>query len=182
MTDAAKIQITAQEFFALEETNQIRELIDGEIVVNPPKLPHQRSVRLALRLLETVIPSGELWVAPTGVYFDELNIPEPDIFWVSAENTSCVANAENSYLHGAPDLIIEILSPSTARNDKVTKFQLYEKYGVREYWIVDSVEQRVEVWNHDGESFIYLGGFSVRKNFTSKALGTEINVDKLLNG
>ncbi len=182
MTDATKIQITASEFFFLPESNQIRELLDGEIIVNPPKLPHQRSVRLALRYLETVIPSGELWVTPTGVYFDETNIPEPDIFWVSAENTSCVPNVDNSYLHGAPDLIIEVLSPSTARNDKVTKFQLYEKHRVREYWIVDSAELRVEVWNHDNESFIYQGGFAVGKTFTSRVIGAEINVDKLLNG
>jgi len=182
MTDSARIQITAQEFLALDETNQIRELIDGEIVVNPPKLPHQRIVRWVLRYLEGVIPSGELWVAPTGVYFDELNVPEPDVFWVSDDNTTCVPNAENTYLRGAPDLIIEVLSSATTRTDRVTKFQLYEKYSVHEYWIVDPIEMHVEVWTHDGRLFVYQGEYSTSKTFTSRALGTDINVAKLLNG
>jgi Uma2 family endonuclease len=179
MTDMEKTRITTTEFLELPESNQIRELIDGEIVVNPPKDQHQKIVIHTALFLGATIKGGELRVAPTGVVFDELNTPEPDVFWVSNQNDHCELG-NDGYWHGAPDLIVEVLSPSTTRNDRVTKFQLYEKYGVREYWIADPEMRSIEVWFLENKTLSYQGVYGLDKTFTSKVLSTLVEVNRLL--
>ncbi len=79
--------------------------------------------------------------APYDVYFDEHNIFQPDIVYLSLKNISLV---QNNGLHGAPDLIVEILSPSTAVYDKLNKKLVYEQYGVSEYQLIDPFTKEVE--------------------------------------
>jgi Uma2 family endonuclease len=79
------------------------------------------------------------------------------------------------HLSGAPDLIAEVLSPSTAHIDRREKFRLYEKYGVREYWMVDPRDQLVEVWQHQDGRFVLLDAYGSGEVFKSAMLG-EINV------
>ncbi len=62
-------------------------------------------------------------------------------------------------MQGAPDLVVEIVSPASGRKDRKQKFALYERYGVREYWIVDPDEQVVEIYRHNGEHFVRIGAF-----------------------
>ncbi|MFN8373107.1 MAG: Uma2 family endonuclease [Anaerolineae bacterium] len=180
MTDMAKTRMTTAEFLELPESNQLRELIDGEIIVNPPKDTHQKIVIHTALFLGSVIKEGELRVAPTGVVFDELNTPEPDVFWVSSENTQCELGDDGLW-HGAPDLIVEVLSPSTTRNDRVTKFQLYEKYGVREYWIADPEIRTLEVWYLENKTLTYQGVYGIGKTFTSRVLKTTVEVKQLIS-
>lgn len=137
--------MTAEEFLMLPETNKIHELINGEaILMPPPTTVHQLILGLIYQMLVKKVPSGHVFMAPTGIYLDEANIPEPDLLWVSAENAN--ASLEAAYVRGAPDLVVEILSPSSARRDRLDKFQIYERYGVREYWIVDPATELIEIW------------------------------------
>lgn len=151
MTDQTpKTRMTAAEAAQLPETTQISELIDGVLFLNPsPNNVHQGMSGDILWFLRNIGRSGQmvgkLGHAPLDVYMDEYNVVQPDVFWVSADNTRCTLG-EDGYWHGAPDLIVEVLSPSTARRDKVEKFNLYEKHGVREYWIIESSLPSVEVW------------------------------------
>ncbi len=82
-------------------------------------------------MLDRLIPDGEVFVAPLDVYLDEVNIVQPDVMWIAADS-QCV-EVEGRHLRGAPKLGLAVLSPSTVRHDKSTKFRLYEKHGVREY-------------------------------------------------
>ncbi len=82
-------------------------------------------------------------------------------------------------LRGAPDLVIEVLSPGTARRDKKDKFSLYEKHGVREYWIIDPSEKLLEVWQLRDGRFSRLDVFGPGDPFTSLLLGP-IDVKALL--
>ena len=77
---------------------------------------------------------GEVLAAPMDVYPDEENIFQPDILFIAKENLSLI---EMDGIHGPPDIVIEILSPSNAYNDFSTKLRIYEKYRVKEYFIVD---------------------------------------------
>lgn len=87
---------------------------------------------------------GRLFFAPIGVEFPDTDEGvQPDILFVSTERLSIVTE---DWIRGAPDLVIEILSPSTARRDRTVKRHLYERQGVAEYWIVDPDAKQVEVW------------------------------------
>lgn len=181
MVDAAKIRMTAQEFFELPETNTPTELIEGELILSPSPIPvHQRIIGLIYLLLTKLIPNGEVFFAPIDVYFDEDNIPQPDVVWVS-ENGNCTIGEKR--LISAPDLIVEVFSHGTVRTDKKKKFRLYQKYGVREYWMVDPVEQYIEVWQHDGERFILIDVFDSDDTFASPVLnGQEVEVKAIFGG
>lgn len=174
MTEMMKTRVTAAEFFQMEESNLPIELIDGEIIVSPtPKKPHQDTTGNAYYLLKTIerqTPDmGEAQISPLDVHLDDENVVQPDVFWVSPD--SLCKLGEDGYWHGAPDLVIEILSPSTAKRDKDDKFKLYEKYGTREYWLVDLEYKLVEVWARLEERFARTGVYGVDDTFTSVVLG-----------
>lgn len=120
------------------------ELIEGNLVQEPsPEYGHKRaSMDLASDMHQFVKKNrlGEVLAAPMDVYLDEENVFQPDILFVSKENISRI---ERDGIHGAPDLVIEILSPSNAYNDFATKLRIYEKHGVREYFIVDPETKEV---------------------------------------
>jgi Uma2 family endonuclease len=80
--------------------------------------------------------------APTDVVLSPESVVQPDILFVSNERRGIIMEANVS---GAPDLVVEILSPSTAERDRELKLTLYARYGVREYWIVDPEDETVEV-------------------------------------
>lgn len=85
---------------------------------------------------------GRLFLPPTDVILAEDQVVQPDLLFVAKERKSII---QFDGIHGAPDLVIEILSPSTSGRDQVLKRKLYGKYGVQEYWIVDPEAETVEV-------------------------------------
>jgi Uma2 family endonuclease len=118
----------------------LAELVDGIIHLSPSPLhAHQRLLlRLASGLNRHVIGNGlgEIFIAPLDVYLDEhSNAVQPDIIFIAAAHASMV----HDHVHGVPDLVIEILSPGNRDYDLKKKRDLYEKFGVQEYWIVDPV-------------------------------------------
>ncbi len=124
------------------------EAIEGDIHVTPsPSLRHQLiSWRLCSALDRFLVKAGHGLVlsAPFGVEFPATSEGvQPDIFFVSRERREIVTKRG---IVGAPDLVIEILSPSTAGRDRNIKLRLYEQQGVQEYWVVDPDEDFVDVW------------------------------------
>ncbi|MBL8163023.1 MAG: Uma2 family endonuclease [Anaerolineae bacterium] len=171
MVTPVQTKTTFAEYDALPETNQIVELIDGEIVMNPPVDPHQVVVGNIYFHLRGRIATGQWRLAPTGLHFDDDNSFEPDIFWVSTENTICALEPDGRYWHGAPDLVIEVLSPSTAYRDRGIKYETYQRYGVREYWLVDADGRYAEVYVLLDGKFQRQGVFSPGQPFVSAVLG-----------
>ena len=114
------------------------QLIENNIVMTPtPAYRHQEiqsDIIKALFLFLDKNPLGKLLVAPLDVYFNDENVLQPDIMFISNDKMDII---HNDGLHGSPDLIIEILSPSTAKYDLNQKKAVYECSGVKEYWIVD---------------------------------------------
>ncbi len=153
MEGMALPQITWQDVQQLPDDGNRYEAIGGELYVTPsPSVLHQRiSKRLhraLLRLLED--PGyGEVFYAPLGVEFPATGEGvQPDLLFVSEERRGIVADR---WLVGAPDLVVEILSPTTSHRDRGIKRRLYERQGVREYWIVDPESEAVEVWRFGEE-------------------------------
>lgn len=177
MVEATQTRISAAEFAQLPETNIPTELIDGEVIVSPtPRNTHQKLVYGLAKLIEKLAAGkGAINISPLDVYLDEYNVVQPDVFWVSGAESPCQLG-EDDYWHGAPDLVVEVLSPGTARFDRREKFQLYEKHGVREYWLVDPDGKYVEMWQLEGEEFRYQGLVAPDETFESAVLGGQ-NVD-----
>jgi Uma2 family endonuclease len=163
-------RMTAGEFLALPVSNLPHELIHGEEIMSPsPTGNHQRVSGRLFKLIGGLVPHGEVLYAPIDVYLDDENVVQPDILWV-AENGTCVW-VEDRYLSGAPDLVVEIFSPGTARRDKKDKFRLYEKFGVREYWMVDPDEKWLEIWQLKEAHFVLVDVFGPTDACTSPLLG-----------
>lgn len=182
MTDYAGERITAEAFLSLEERNTPVELIGGEVIVSPsPADDHQRRVLSAALYLRQHASTGETRVAPLDVLLDEENVVQPDVFWISTENTACVLVA-GRYWQGAPDLAIEVVSPSSARRDYRDKYDLYQRHGVREYWIVEPVAPYLTVHTRDEKtgSYVEQGSYRPGDHFTSAALGLSIDITALL--
>src|SRR5262245_39140678 len=116
-----KTQMTLEEFMALPESNLPIELINGELVVSPtPKNPHQQTVLATAIYLNSIVPGGTLVISPMDVHLDKKNVPQPDVFWASGPDSKCKLG-KDGYWHGAPDLVVEVLSPSTEKRDRGAK-------------------------------------------------------------
>ena len=123
------------------------ELLDGELLLTPaPNLKHQRlQLRLGVRLAQFIEERGlgELFLAPCDVVLSDTDVVQPDLLFVSRERRRLLSNGDN--VRGAPDLVVEILSPATAERDRGYKRMLYAKHGVKEYWLVDPVAETVSI-------------------------------------
>jgi Uma2 family endonuclease len=130
------------------------ELIGGEIVVSPsPSRAHQQLVlRLVIQLQAFVEAHrlGEVILAPFDVRFSPHDVVEPDVLFVSRERLAILGN---TYVDGAPDLVIEILSPSTRGRDEGEKLSLYAASGVREYWLVDPANKSFRALAIDADRY-----------------------------
>lgn len=118
----------------------LAELIDNALHMSPsPTFKHQKVLQILLRSLSGDIldkDKGEVLVAPFDVYLDETsNAVQPDITVILKENLG-ILNPEG-HVHGVPDLLVEVLSPGNKDHDLIRKKDLYERFGVKEYWIVD---------------------------------------------
>lgn len=139
-------KFTYAEYRLLSE-DQRYEVIEGELLMTPaPNVRHQRISRRLNHRLTTFVETGgygEVLYAPTDVILSTENVVQPDLLFVSKERLTILD--PDGAVNGAPDLVVEILSPSTASRDRIAKYRLYSKYGVREYWVVDPEARTVEV-------------------------------------
>lgn len=186
MVESTRTHIKAGDYFQLPEYEQhdLIQLIDGEVVIGmPPVLKHQAIVGEILFLLMMIArkSGGKALTSPVEVYLDDDNVFQPDVLYIKPDNLA-IAQGDEKRIAGAPNLIVEVLSPSTARFDRQEKYQAYERHGVGEYWIVDPVHETVEVWNLD-EAGRYLrqGAFAGEDTFESAVLGERVSVKAIFN-
>jgi Uma2 family endonuclease len=170
--------LTAEEFLTLPASGLPTELIHGEVIVSPaPELNHQDIV-LQVALLLKQQGRGKVYIAPVDVYLDESNIVQPDVLWIAPEG-GCIA-VDGKFLRGAPDLVVEVSSPATARRDKKDKFRLYERHGVREYWLIDPAQTLLEAWQLQDNRFMLLDIVGPGDTFTSALVGA-VDLSKIFS-
>ena len=128
-----------------------REIIDGELFVSPsPAPPHQiviGNLHFLLRGYLVGHPIGRVLLAPLDVVFSRFDVVEPDLLFISHGRRDILTRKNVS---GSPDLAVEVLSPSSRRTDEITKRQLYERFDVVEYWVIDPKRQSVKVYRRQG--------------------------------
>jgi len=146
------IKFTYEDYCLLPEDRRY-ELIEGEFFVVPsPSVIHQRISANLEELLRRYVKEkecGEVLDAPLDVLLSPQDVVQPDIMFISKERAHIVTDAN---IQGAPDLVMEILSPSTAERDRTVKKKLYARYGVKELWLVNPGAQTVEIFSlEEGE-------------------------------
>lgn len=145
MTSQPEIKFTYHDYLLLPEDKRY-ELIEGDLYMVPAPGPFHQVVVLRLQTaLSDFVEKhrlGQVVPAPCDVYFSEYNVVQPDILYVSRERLGII---QEKFIQGPPDLVIEVLSPSTREKDLEIKRKLYSRYGVREYWIVDPEGKRIEI-------------------------------------
>lgn len=145
---------TYDDLAVLPDDGKRHEIIDGEHYVTPsPITKHQVVLGDLYYLIRAYLadhPVGRVYLSPLDVVFSRFDVVEPDLLFVSNERREVVAQKN---VQGAPDLAVEIVSESNRRYDEITKRQLYERYGVSEYWIVDPEIETVKVYRRTGGAF-----------------------------
>lgn len=140
-------KFTYRDYLELPEEPGYRyEVLDGALVKDPsPNVAHQRVSRRLQRILEDYMwkadPEGEIFDAPLDVTFHDTTVVQPDLFYVSGEQKQII---KDTHIDDAPALVVEILSPSTSRKDRLQKMQIYQKVRVQHYWLVNPDEKTLE--------------------------------------
>jgi len=152
---AKKKTYTYQDWLELPEDSYGHEIINGELVMSPsPQTVHQdvsRNLFFELLKYNEIKQAGIFYNAPFDVVLDDTHIVQPDLLYISNGRKALITEKN---IQGAPDLIVEIISPATAYRDMFDKKELYEKFGVCEYWIIDPLRRWMENYRlKDGRFF-----------------------------
>jgi Uma2 family endonuclease len=147
------------------------ELYDGEVFVVPAPLPKHQVVadRLTVMLSHYVRRHGGFAVSsPIDIVFSDFDVLQPDLVYFSADRAHLVDL--NRVIRDAPDLCVEVLSPSTAATDRGKKMQMFARYQVREYWIVDPNAESLEIYELGADGYQLTGIASGEQSISSSSL------------
>jgi Uma2 family endonuclease len=158
----ASVKFTYEDFLNFPNDGKRHEIIDGAHYVTPsPNTRHQRTCTALAAMLWAYLkhhPIAEVFVAPFDVVFSDLDVVEPDLLVISRDRAGVLTD---QHVRGAPDLVVEILSPGTRKTDEMTKRKLYERFGVREYWIVDAELEVIKIYRQTDQGFVRAAELSV---------------------
>ncbi len=179
-TQTAKVKYTYEDY--MRTPDDVRyELLDGELILSPSaRTAHQRTSRKILNPLDDFVIEnelGEVFHAPYDVVLDNFNVVQPDILFVSNERARIITDLN---IQGAPDLVIEILSPSTAQRDKTQKRDLYAQHDVKEYWQADTDAKSVTALTLEDGVYRVAGIYTEGQTLTSVLLpGFTLDIDDI---
>ena len=167
--------------YCLTPDDERYELLDGELIMSPsPNRAHQDICLELGALLHTYVKEsglGEIYIAPFDVVLSETTVVQPDLLFIANERTHIIT-PDN--VQGPPNLVVEILSPSTANRDRTRKRALYAQYGVPEYWLVDPDTGTVTVLRLGAAGFTVVDRYGAGQTLTSPTLpGFTANLDNL---
>ena len=164
-------RVSYDDLAQMPEDGRRYELYDGEVFVVPsPILLHQVvAMRLGHILDDYARRAGGLAVAsPMDVIFSDYDVVQPDIVFLTADSMRTVSLMDR--IRQPPDLAVEVLSPSTASNDRGRKMRMFQRYGVPEYWIVDPIEKNIEIYRLAESAYGLVGTFSGSAQMRSAVL------------
>lgn len=177
----ATTKLTYADYVRFPEDGLRHEIIDGKHYVTPsPSYRHQRISGKFFYFIEQYLEShaaGQILYAPFDAVLGEFDIVVPDLLYVSKERMAFLTLKN---LQGPPNLVIEILSPSTSRRDRRLKLDLHERVGVEEYWLVDPERDFVDVYQRRPEGFEIPVQYAKTAILTSPLFpGLELHLDRV---
>ena len=180
VSDKARVVWTYEDYRQMPDDGLRYEVLDGDLVVTPaPSITHQRiAKRVYLALVEQLERSGlaEVFFAPVDLIFSRLRTLQPDLAVVSSARAGIIPERG---IEGAPDLVIEILSPSTEAIDRGRKSKLYADEGVREYWLVDADRRRIEVFVLGAVGYTLDGEYGSGTKVISRVFTVDLDVERV---
>ena len=179
-TKRAKVRFNYRDYCLLPEEKRY-ELIDGELYMAPaPGMRHQTISRdLAFLLWPFVRDNrlGQVYFAPVDVILSDEDVLQPDLLFVARDREGIISERG---CEGPPDLVVEVLSPSTQERDRELKRKVYAKDGVREYWLVDPEARRIQVMELEADDFITRGVYEGSDEIVSQLIpGLELPVARV---
>jgi Uma2 family endonuclease len=162
---------TYEDYAALPDDGQHYEIVNGVLIMAPAPTPEHQSI--AVRIAYYLFPHidlagiGKLFTGPLDVDLGPKNVYQPDVVVVLNAHLDRIAAKK---IIGAPDLVVEVASPSTAAYDRLTKYDTYACSGVAEYWIVKPTSRTVEVLVLENREYRSLGIFSEQQTLPSRIL------------
>ena len=170
--------ITRHEYAMIPVGAPNYQLIEGDLVMAPsPGSYHQNIAGRIFRLIGNFLdasPLGTVFIAPLDVHLSDINVYQPDIFFIRKENEGIV---EDHGIEGAPDLIIEVLSKTSEKFDLGPKRAVYARAGVEELWIIDPLKRTLSVFRLSENPDTPAATYKVKQKFTSEMLpGLTINL------
>jgi Uma2 family endonuclease len=163
--------LTVAEYRNLPETGPRYQLIEGDLYMAPaPNRFHQdisRNLEMTLANYLSTHPIGVLYDAPFDVYLTDIDVFQPDLLIVLNENRPILTDAG---AEGAPDFVVEILSPKTRQLDLVNKKRIYARVGVKELWIIDPDQQEVVLYRFDQDPSEPVAKLSAQEEINSPLL------------
>ncbi|MCC7439652.1 MAG: Uma2 family endonuclease [Armatimonadetes bacterium] len=175
---------TYKDYLKLDDEHRY-EIINGELYMAPaPGVGHQRVSRDLQYLFTRFIIKhklGEVLNAPVDVILSASVVVQPDLVFIQKERSGI---CQERGVFGAPDLIVEIISPSSITRDRHSKLKLYRKHGVKEYWLVDPANRSVEVLELNGEGEYDLRSSAVGRGRVKSAVleGFSVNIGSIFSG
>ncbi|MBI5495258.1 MAG: Uma2 family endonuclease [Deltaproteobacteria bacterium] len=161
------------------EDGKRREILDGDLIVNPaPILKHQQVLQNLNRILDAHMQrtgAGNLFFAPVDVRLGD-NVFEPDLLVVLKDSRARLTRA---FIEGPPDLVVEILSPSTEEWDRGRKSAAYARGGVREYWILDPERRQLEQFTLQEGALVRVGLFGADTLTTALLPGLQVDLSRV---
>jgi Uma2 family endonuclease len=149
-----RVRTTFADLERMPDDGRRYELYDGEVVVVPTPLPFHQVVvlRIAMTLdAHAERHGGMVFVAPLDIVFSEYDVLQPDVLFFQASRVHLVDL--HKVTRSAPDIAIEVLSPSTRKRDRGRKMETYAAYGVKEYWLVDPSARSIERFELEGRGY-----------------------------
>ncbi|PSR36879.1 MAG: Uma2 family endonuclease [Sulfobacillus thermosulfidooxidans] len=175
--DIIRPVFTAKDLAQLPDDGKRYEILEGDLAVRPsPNQKHQNVIRHLSAFFIHVESHGygRWYPAPFDVVFDDNNVTEPDLLFVLTEHLNIIKEAN---VQGPPDLVVEVLSPSTRDRDRGVKAHLYARFGVPEYWIVDPETETLTLYHLTSEGYEVTGPFRADETIHSTLFpDTPLNV------
>lgn len=152
MVKEKKPKYTYEDFEKLPEGSPY-QLIRGMLVKSPPPVPYHQGLAGKLHLIFAELEKqgkGKVYFSPIGVYLTDTETYQPDLIFIDSSRLEIIGEKK---IEGPPDIVVEILSPNTAYYDLRHKMEMYEKYGVKEYCIIDPPAKTVELYQNGEDGY-----------------------------